>query len=260
MSGEIEINGHTFTLDTHQGRRGSGEAITLKKPMWMLDRYRELATEFPAPNMVEVGLWDGGSTAFLAATFQPRALVGIELDERPLEALDRFLADSPLQPRVHAYTGVDQADTERLTQLVDTHVEGELDVVIDDASHLLEPTTATFDCLFPRLRAGGVFVIEDWSHDHQMAFGIRRALARGELDPDQVVTGDGRIPDSPQSRIILDCVLATANNDGVIADVRVRQGLAEVRRGDGPVPDDFSIRDHIGEMGRLVSPRPANPD
>lgn len=251
----VEIDGHRFVLDTHQGRRGRGDAITLKKPGWMLDRYRELAAEFPSPVVVEVGLWDGGSTAFFAATFRPRTLVGFELDTRPLEALDRFLDDSPLRDRVHAYTGVDQADAARLSELVERHVDGPLDIVVDDASHLLTPSTITFDCLFPRLRAGGLYVLEDWSHEHQLAYGIRRALA---ADPSSAKRLDvtGEIPDSPLSRLVVDCVLATANDDGVIAEVTVRQGLAEIRRGDAPVPDGFSIRDHIGEIGRLVSPRP----
>lgn len=260
MTTEIEIDGHRFALVPHTGQRGSGDAITLKKPSWMLDRYRELAAEFAEPNLVEVGLWDGGSTAFLAATFRPRSLVGVELDTTPLVALDRFLADSPLRSRVHAYTGVDQADRARLLELVDAHVDGPLDLVIDDASHLLEPSTVTFDCLFPRLRPGGLFVIEDWSHDHQLAFGIQQAIDRGDITAEQLAARGTTVPDSPQSRLVIDCLLATAHDDGVVAEVRARHGFAEIRRGSAPVPDGFSIRQHIGHMGRVVSPRPANPD
>jgi predicted methyltransferase len=35
-----------------------------------------------------------------------------------------------------------------------------LDLVVDDTSHL-GPTRASFNTLFPRLRPGGVYVIED---------------------------------------------------------------------------------------------------
>ena len=42
-------------------------------------------------------------------------------------------------------------------------MDGEpLDLVIDDASHLYGPTMASFEVLFPRLRPGGLYVIEDW--------------------------------------------------------------------------------------------------
>ena len=38
-----------------------------------------------------------------------------------------------------------------------------LDLVMDDASHLGPQTRASFETLFPRLRAGGLYIIEDWS-------------------------------------------------------------------------------------------------
>jgi hypothetical protein len=34
--------------------------------------------------------------------------------------------------------------------------------VIDDASHIYEPTRASFETLFPYLRPGGLYIIEDW--------------------------------------------------------------------------------------------------
>jgi hypothetical protein len=36
-----------------------------------------------------------------------------------------------------------------------------LDLVSDDASHLLRETRASFNALFPRLRSGGEYIIED---------------------------------------------------------------------------------------------------
>jgi hypothetical protein len=43
---------------------------------------------------------------------------------------------------------------------------GPLDLVVDDCSHLYEPTRASFNELFPRLRPGGAYVIEDWVWAH----------------------------------------------------------------------------------------------
>lgn len=254
----IEIDGHTFDLRPIEGRRGMEGAITLKKPRWMLDRYLAIAEEFQASNVVEVGLWDGGSTAFLASAFQPRALVGFELAERPLTALDRFLADHPLRDAVHVHLGVDQADSPTVRAAVASHVDGQLDVVVDDASHLLAPTAVTFDCLFPMLRPHGVYVIEDWSHEHQLAWGIRQQLASGQMSADQLSGGsDDDIPPTPLSRLIVDIMLATANPDGIVEEIRVERGFAVIRRGAAELnPNDFSLRELIGEIGRKVSPRP----
>ena len=41
-----------------------------------------------------------------------------------------------------------------------------IDLVVDDASHLYEQTKATFAMLFPLVRPGGNYVIEDWSWAH----------------------------------------------------------------------------------------------
>jgi hypothetical protein len=56
-----------------------------------------------------------------------------------------------------------------------------LDLVVDDASHLLAPSTATFEMLFPRLRPGGLFLLEDWSEAHLAERGLSRAIDK-EVD------------------------------------------------------------------------------
>ena len=40
--------------------------------------------------------------------------------------------------------------------------------MIDDASHLYEPSLASFETLFPLLRPGGTYIIEDWKWEHEV--------------------------------------------------------------------------------------------
>jgi hypothetical protein len=184
--------------------------------------------------------------------------LGFELETHPLTSLDRFLDGHPLRDSVHVHLGVNQAETSALREAIARDVDGPLDVVVDDASHLLEPTSVSFDCLFPLVRPHGVYVIEDWSHEHQLAYRIRQRLASGDLDAEELVSSHGGdIPSMPLSRLIIDIMLATANPDGVVEEIRVERGLAVVRRGATELdPDDFSLRELIGEIGREVSPRP----
>ena len=42
---------------------------------------------------------------------------------------------------------------------------GPIDLVIDDASHIDEATLASFEVIFPRLKAGGLFIIRDCAAD-----------------------------------------------------------------------------------------------
>ncbi len=229
----VTIAGLEFEIATHEGRRGTDGPVTLKKPHWMIERYLEIAPDYPNANMVELGLWDGGSTVFLASAFQPRTIVGFELDDRALPHLDRYIADSPDGATVHAELGVDQADTATLGRVIGEHIDGPLDVVVDDASHLLDPSTTSFDFLFPQLRAGGLYILEDWSHEHQLAEGVRSAIAAGTLDPAGFATHD--VPSDTMGRLVVDLVLLCGSGNGMIEDIRIRQGFTEVRRGQAPL-------------------------
>ena len=47
-------------------------------------------------------------------------------------------------------------------EIVTREFDRAIDLVIDDASHVYEPTLASFETLFPHLRPGGLYIIEDW--------------------------------------------------------------------------------------------------
>lgn len=59
----------------------------------------------------------------------------------------------------------DQLNDESLTTLRNTFTV-EFDVIIDDASHIYGPTINTFVNLFPALKSGGVYCIEDCQGNH----------------------------------------------------------------------------------------------
>ncbi|MBV9216081.1 MAG: class I SAM-dependent methyltransferase [Acidobacteria bacterium] len=47
---------------------------------------------------------------------------------------------------------------------------GEIDIVIDDGSHVSEHVITSFKVLFPRLRSGGVYVVEDLQYAYWRQF------------------------------------------------------------------------------------------
>src|SRR4051812_20409829 len=95
-----------------------------------------------------------------------------------------------------------------------------LDLIVDDASHDLELTRASFNALFPRSRPGGVFVIEDWAWAH-VGYGVAR--------PD----------DTPLSVLVFEVLLGLAARPLVIEDTRVTRDWAVVRRGPEPLNGPF---------------------
>jgi hypothetical protein len=64
---------------------------------------------------------------------------------------------------VKTYWGVDQKDSRRLHEIVGNEFEDPIDLVIDDGSHMPEETKSSFETLYPLLRPGGLYVIEDWN-------------------------------------------------------------------------------------------------
>ena len=83
----------------------------------------------------------------------------------PVSALSEFIEHERLTGTVRPFYGVDQGDKDQLTDIMDQEFgrRRPIDLVIDDASHLWDKTLASFEVLYPRLRPGGRFVIEDWA-------------------------------------------------------------------------------------------------
>src|SRR5690606_351276 len=75
----------------------------------------------------------------------------------------RHVDEHDLGDVVDCRWGVDQGDHVALWALLDEHGLDAVDLVIDDASHSYGPTLASFAALFPRVRVGGHYIIEDWS-------------------------------------------------------------------------------------------------
>ena len=46
-------------------------------------------------------------------------------------------------------------------------LDSQLDLVVDDASHLYEQTRTSLKFLFPLLSPGGTYLIEDWAWSHR---------------------------------------------------------------------------------------------
>jgi predicted O-methyltransferase YrrM len=152
--------------------------FALRKPPDLVAKYRELCRVFAGANVVELGIAHGGSTALLALLARPRKLVAIELDDQRITALDELCESRGIGGSVRTYYGVDQSDRGPLAEIIDAEFGTEpLDLVIDDASHQYAETVTSFEVLYPRLRPGGLFVIEDWAADH-----ARRKMTLAALD------------------------------------------------------------------------------
>ena len=258
---QFEIDGVAFA--TGFGRRGPS-AFTVVKSLEMIDRYREVLAGFPRPRLVELGIAYGGSVALFSLIAEPERFLAVDLSPEPLAQLDEFIAERGLGDRVVCRYGVDQGDRAELARIVeDVFGDEPLDLVFDDASHLYHPTLASFEVLFPRLRPGGLYLIEDWKHEHQLALVIRRAIDDPTSEGheaamallESVEPGRRPGPDVPLSRLALELVEAMADSDGVIADVRVHDQWIAVERGPAHVEGELRISDLAVDPFEQFTPR-----
>jgi predicted O-methyltransferase YrrM len=187
------------------------------------------------PNLFELGIAAGGSVALLHLLAEPRKLVAVELSPDPVQGLADFVAQRGAQDVVRPYYGVDQSDRARLAEIVTREFGGEpIDLVIDDASHLLGPTRASFEVLFPHLRPGGLYLIEDWNWDQKLvasASTVPHARDRWTSLVEQAIAED------PAARQAFEDRIRAAIDDPTSPDdERIARRFAQATQGEAPEP------------------------
>ena len=120
-----------------------------------------------------------------------------------------------LQDRIKTYWGIHQGDKVKLREIVAAEFVGPLDLVLDDCSHLYDHTRDSFEALFPLLRPGGLYIIEDWSWAHKGGANLPGWNYEGKV---------------PLTQLIFELVEA-AGTSRLIGSLTVFQDFAVVERG-----------------------------
>ncbi|HEX3464167.1 MAG TPA: glycoside hydrolase family 99-like domain-containing protein [Candidatus Elarobacter sp.] len=229
---------------------GDEDAFRLYKNRALIEQYERFwsTTSFRPRHVLEIGIWDGGSTALWYEMLRPDKIVGIDQLRRGDSAyFRRFVEERDLRDRVMTRWGIDQSDRTALTELVRRDLGGEIDCVIDDGSHLYAPTRVSFETLFPRLSPGGLYIIEDWAWEHWPEFQDPRHFWAGE---------------EGLTALVDDLVAATGTSRTLIRQTTVHEGFVVIERGEGAVErDGFTLVDHVRRRPwRAKHARPAEPE
>ncbi len=236
---KLVLDGAVVELDwTEDGLARPEEPghFVLQKTREMVSYYASLAGP-GCQRILEAGILRGGSVVLFDQLFQPRRLVAFDLSPAQLPNLDAYVAQRGAKDRIHLYHGIDQANSQALQRLISAEFATEpLDLVIDDASHLLPESKVTFNTVFPRLRPGGLYVIEDWGWAHWPGFWQDH--------------GGPWATDPSLTQLILELVMASASRPDIVTDVLARRDLVAVRRGPAAVPEGFDISESYLTAGR----------
>jgi len=251
----VTLDGTRFRVGFGPEVRAGPDQLLLMKPRWMVERYVELIETLRPRRIVELGILSGGSVAFLALLAKPDKHVATDL--RPASSA-RFETWLESHVEVRPFYGVDQADATALRWIVAEEFAGTpLDLVIDDASHELGPTRSSFNVLFPLLRPGGVYVIEDWAEDHD----FDRLMAQDPAVAERVRRAAASRPELqervPLTRLLFEIVLASAYTD-LVEDIHIRRDWLSMTKGfEQPDPEVFDIADcHLSLGQRLLRDEP----
>lgn len=110
--------------------------------------------------IVEFGVFHGGSLQMWKKYFGPQArIIGVDINPD---------CASLTEPQIEIVIG-DQADRSFLRQL--RKRAGAIDVVIEDGGHTMIQQVATFEEIWPAVREGGVFLIEDLHTSYWANYG-----------------------------------------------------------------------------------------
>jgi hypothetical protein len=218
-------------------RESTETDFLLVKDRGMIDCEIDAVEGAQVRNIVDIGIWQGGSVVLLDLVFAPQKLVALEYSERPLPPLDRYISSRGRAGAISVYKGMNQADSVRLRKIVADEFKGApLDLVIDDASHFYEESRESFDVLFPHLRPGGKFIIEDWQWSAVPKYA--------DLEYFKGKPG--------LANLVLQCMVVCAARPDIISLVEVTPYMAIVTRGSAPDLGDFRIADLAVNRGAKV--------
>lgn len=107
----------------------------------------------------EIGVLKGESLRLWEAYFPNADIFGIDIldtSEHESDRITTFVAD--------------QSDREQLGDFLEAH-GGDFDIIIDDGGHTMEQQQVSFGFLFPAVRPGGYYVLEDVHTSFSARFG-----------------------------------------------------------------------------------------
>ena len=114
-----------------------------------------------APKILEIGVKHGDSLNMWKDYFPMGHIYGLEYNEAPLRDFEA--------ERVKIYIG-DQTDLDLLQKICEE--VGRFDVIIDDASHVVEHQITSFEYLFQHgLKDNGLYIIEDLGSSYWPKWG-----------------------------------------------------------------------------------------
>lgn len=218
--------------------RATYPSFILMKDAGLISAY-ETHLNRGARDILELGVMKGGSCALFEALLRPENHLAIDVHRFEGDGLDELTKHVALQGRRFAVDyETSQDNIERIIHLwrrLSGDDTAEFDLVVDDASHNYELSLASFTGLFPLVRPGGCYVIEDWGWAHWQG---------AWQDP-----GHADYARPALSNLVVQAAIAVTAGSGMVESVTVTPSAAFIAR--GPSSDStFRVNESFPSRGR----------
>jgi hypothetical protein len=242
----LKINDVNFYL--------SGDTSELRASVSSLDRFllgknKKMVEQFFAigekkcKKIFDMGILQGGSVVLYDQIFYPKKIVAIDHSPYPVDALLDYVNKNNKVKVLKPYYGVNQADRSAMEKILSAEfADRDIDLIIDDASHLYDETREAFNICFPYLKKGGIYIIEDWAWAHWSGdfwqkdneyFRERKAL----------------------SNFLIELFMLSASRPDLIGNILIDSNVIKIIRGFGHIPNrPFNIEEHYLLRGKRFEP------
>jgi cephalosporin hydroxylase len=235
--------------------RTSPTRVVILKDSRLLQQYLDFLAPHRIDNLFELGIWQGGSPLFYGLATDAKRVIALDilnkdqppdtLDSAQLmayrnPAIDEIIFSHNLSEKVKLHFGTSQADPAAVKQILDSDFGGEqLDLVIDDASHYYDLSRKSFEIIFPRLREGGLYIIEDWQWAH---------MNDARYQSGEVFGGQPAL-----SNFIFELLIAYGSHPDLFWNIVVRDWFVALQKGSKQLSEDFKLDDVLRMRGKSLS-------
>jgi hypothetical protein len=216
------------------------ERVVILKESRLLRQYLDFFAPHATDNIFELGIWQGGSPLFYGLATDARKVVALDITNPGPPALDEIIRRHDIADKVKLHFGTSQEDTAAVTAIIDKEFgDAPIDLVIDDASHQYGFTRRSFEIVFPRLRPGGFYIIEDWQWAH--------------IDSPVYQDGIHFGGEPALSNFIFELLIAYGGHPGLFQGIIVRDWFVAVQKAWFPLPEDFRLDELLRMRGKSLT-------
>ena len=225
----LKINDVSFYLsyDTNEllNKNSTKDNFLLGKPRHMVEKTITIGQQQKINKIFEMGILQGGSVVLYDQIFNPEKIVAIEYASKPVDMLTNYIKKRDKFDVVKPYYDVNQSDRSAMEKILSAEFpDRDIDLIVDDASHLYDETREAFNICFPYLKNDGLYIIEDWAWAHWSGDYWQQGQ-------NSFLNGKTAL-----SNLLIELFMLTASRPDFIKNIFIDHNVIIIKRGDGALP------------------------